>query len=322
MTLMPATTATEAVDLALRDHLVRVFTVMGLGLAATAAATGLGVGIMPRGGSAWIMILGAFIVSLVLIFTIHSAIGKGNFASARVQFYAFALMQGLVLAPLVARVSSATLFPAFLAASVTFMAAALWGYTTKRDLTGLGPTLFMLTIGLIVAGLCSRFIPGSRFLVNAAGVLIFVLWTAFDIQSIVADYREEPDAEKHHGLVTAGALELHLNMLNFFIDFLGLMNPSSAGTDVAAATLSGTSTGGDVATSGATGALSTAADAAGSTGSALAATSEIAGAATTGGAEALVEGVSSGAGLAADAASGAAEGVGSVIGGIISSIFD
>jgi FtsH-binding integral membrane protein len=102
---------------------------------------------------------------------------------------------------------------------------SLWGYTTKRDLTGFGSFLFMGLIGLILASLVGMFFQSSalQFVISVVGVLIFTGLTAYDSQSIKNMYYVGDDGEVVGKKAVIGALRLYLDFINLFLYLLRFM---------------------------------------------------------------------------------------------------
>lgn len=121
-----------------------------------------------------------------------------------------------------------TVVKAFLITSVTFGALALWGSTTKRDLSGFGVFLFMGLIGLIVASLVNMFFPSPalNFAISVIGVLVFAGLTAFDTQRLKYQYYELGGDQRGMAVATSqGALSLYLDFINLFLFILRLLSP-------------------------------------------------------------------------------------------------
>jgi FtsH-binding integral membrane protein len=116
---------------------------------------------------------------------------------------------------------------AFLTTAAAFGALSLWGYTTKRDLTGFGTFLIMGLIGLVIASIINMFFPSDMmgFIISVAGVLIFSGLTAFDTQRLKYTYYElGGDARSMAVATNYGALSLYLNFINLFQFILSLMS--------------------------------------------------------------------------------------------------
>src|SRR5690606_21160496 len=112
----------------------------------------------------------------------------------------------------------------FFITAATFGAMSLYGYTTKRDLTGIGSFLFMGLIGIIIASLVNMFLnsSGLGFAISIIGVLIFVGLTAYDAQKIKEMYLETDGHEVAGKKAIMGALSLYLDFINLFLMLLRL----------------------------------------------------------------------------------------------------
>jgi uncharacterized protein len=116
----------------------------------------------------------------------------------------------------------------FFITSAAFGALSLWGYTTKRDLTGIGTFLFMGVIGLVIASIVNMFWPSDalRFAISVIGVLVFAGLTAFDTQRLKFMYYQLGGEARAVAVATTyGALSLYLDFINMFQFILSLMSP-------------------------------------------------------------------------------------------------
>jgi len=172
------------------------------------------------------VLLGLFVAELVLVVTISAAIQKINAAAATVLFMLYSAINGLTLSGLFLVYAHATLASAFVVTAGMFGAMSVWGFVTKRDLTGLGSMLFMALIGLVIASVVSIFWQNSMLItvINYAGVLIFVGLTAYDTQRLkeIATYTADNPAMAAR-LSINGALRLYLDFLNLFLLLLRIM---------------------------------------------------------------------------------------------------
>jgi FtsH-binding integral membrane protein len=114
----------------------------------------------------------------------------------------------------------------FFVTAIAFAGLSLWGYTTKKDISGWGSFLIMGVIGLIVASVINIFLqsPAVMFAVSALGVLIFAGLTAYDTQNIKNTYlqlRASDEAFLGKAAII-GALQLYLDFLNMFMMLLQL----------------------------------------------------------------------------------------------------
>jgi FtsH-binding integral membrane protein len=121
-----------------------------------------------------------------------------------------------------------TVAKAFLITAASFGALSLWGYTTKRDLTGIGTFLVMGVVGLIIASVVNMFVQSSilSFAISVIGVLVFAGLTAFDTQRLKNMYYHLGGNARGMAVATTqGALSLYLDFINMFMFILRLMSP-------------------------------------------------------------------------------------------------
>jgi hypothetical protein len=110
----------------------------------------------------------------------------------------------------------------FFISAATFGAMSLWGYTTQRDLTGMGSFMFMGLIGIIIASLVNIFLKSSGldWAISVIGVLVFVGLTAYDTQRIKEMYNVQDDGTVAGRKAVMGALSLYLDFINLFLMLL------------------------------------------------------------------------------------------------------
>jgi FtsH-binding integral membrane protein len=133
---------------------------------------------------------------------------------------------GLSLASIFLVYTGESIVRVFFITAASFGALSLWGYSTKRDLSGMGSFLFMGLIGLILAMIVNIFLASSalQFAISAIGVLIFAGLTAYDTQQIKEMYWEGDDTLVAGRKAIMGALRLYLDFINLFmflLQFLG-----------------------------------------------------------------------------------------------------
>jgi len=215
-----------AIDEGLRQHMLRVYNFMMLGLVVTGVvayfvstdhqlmmtlfATPL----------KWVVMLSPFAFVLVLSFGIQ----RLSAGAAQLVFWAFCATMGLSLATIFVVFTGTSIARVFFITAGMFAATSLWGYTTKRDLPGFGSFLFMGLIGIVIAGFVNIFVGSSalQFAISVIGVLVFTGLTAYDTQNIKEMYTESAGAEANHKLAVMGALSLYLNFINLFMMLLQL----------------------------------------------------------------------------------------------------
>jgi FtsH-binding integral membrane protein len=233
------------VDQGLRSYLLRVYNYMGLGLVVTglvayfanAAAvttdTAQAVAQAPNGELLtqwgvllytsplmWVVVFAPLVMVMVLSFGVQ----RMSASAAQLSFWAFAALMGLSLSSIFLVYTGTSIARVFFISAATFGAMSLYGYTTKRDLTGFGSFLFMGLIGIIIASIVNIFIGSSAlaFGISILGVLIFVGLTAYDTQRIKLSYSASYGSEVLAKSAIMGALQLYLDFINLFLMLLRL----------------------------------------------------------------------------------------------------
>jgi FtsH-binding integral membrane protein len=170
---------------------------------------------------------------LGVVFLMGARIHRMSTSSAQTTFWIFSGLMGLSIAWIFAVYTGVSIAQTFFATAVAFLGLSLYGYTTKRNLSGMGSFLMMGLIGLIVASIANIFIgsSGLGFAISVIGVLIFAALTAFDTQRLKNEYihfsQMGPQGEAYleKGAIM-GALGLYLNFLNMFMFLLQFMGAS------------------------------------------------------------------------------------------------
>ena len=141
-----------------------------------------------------------------------------------VLFFIYAASVGLTAGILLFIYTGASVAAAFLSASAIFGAAAVYGYTTKRSLLGIGPALFMGAIGLVVASVVNLFLGSSPlgWIISVVGVVIFTAFTAYDIQRIAhGDYAAALGSPEKASVMAA--LHLYIDFVAIFFYLLRIL---------------------------------------------------------------------------------------------------
>lgn len=231
------TTAGLAIDEGLRAHMTKVYGTMSVGMLVTAAVS-WAVGTSPALLSAFINpetfrmnALGWVVTFLpiVMVFAFGALLPRLSVAAAQLFFYVYAAAMGLSLSFLFAVYTGASIGTTFLSTSAAFAGLSLYGYTTKRNLSGMGSFLMMGVVGILVAMVANIFIGSSalQFAISVIGVLIFAGLTVYDTQAIKGEYVENARAGNEEWMGKAaimGALRLYLdfiNMFTFLLQFMG-----------------------------------------------------------------------------------------------------
>jgi FtsH-binding integral membrane protein len=231
-----AGTAIPAVDEGLRTYMLRVYNYMLMGLALTGAvafaATNTAFGTLfftidQATGYAGPNILGwvAIFAPLAIVFFLSFRVHKMSFAAAQMTFWIYAGVMGISIALLLFQYTGASVARVFFITAATFGAMSLYGYTTKRDLSGWGSFLFMGLIGLIIASVVNIFLVSTmlHWIVSVVGVIIFTGLTAYDTQRIKESYDVSHSGEVMGKMAVMGALNLYLDFINLFIMLLRLL---------------------------------------------------------------------------------------------------
>jgi hypothetical protein len=170
----------------------------------------------------WVVMLSP----LALVFFLGFRIPKISEGAAQALFFGFATLMGMSLSTIFLRYTGTSIATTFFATAAAFAGLSLWGYTTKKDLSGFGTFLIMGVVGLLVAMLLNLFLQSSAlaFAISALGVLIFAGLTAYDTQKIKETYDYVAGTEMVGKSAIMGALTLYLdfvNMFQFLLSFLG-----------------------------------------------------------------------------------------------------
>ena len=207
-------------DEGLRQHMLRVYNYMGLGLVLTGLVAFI-VGTTPAlyvpifsTPLKWVVMLAPLAFVLFFSFRMESM----SASNAQTLFWAFCAVMGLSLASIFLVFTGTSIARTFFIAAAMFGATSLYGYTTKRDLSQFGTFLIMGLIGVVIASLVNLFLASSalQFAISVIGIVVFVGLTAWDTQSIKEQYVENFDAESKQKLAVFGAFSLYLNFINIF----------------------------------------------------------------------------------------------------------
>ena len=172
-------------------------------------------------GLGFIVMLAPFAVVLVLSF----GIARISETTAKALFWAYAVLMGLSLSTILLVYTGASVAQTFFATAAAFAALSLWGYTTKRDLSGFGTFAIMGVVGLVVAMLINMFLrsSGLDLIISFIGVLLFAGLTAYDTQKIKSMYFAVQGSAFVGKSVVMGALQLYLDFINMFLFLLRFM---------------------------------------------------------------------------------------------------
>ena len=213
--------AARAIDQGLRRYMLGVFNYMGSGLVLSGILALLTFSNQSVMAAVWGTPLGLFFQFGPLVMLIGVMfVGRNMSIPATQAFYwVFVSLMGVSLSYWGMVYTGESIARTLFITGATFGAMSLWGYTTKRELTGLRSFLFMGLIGIIIAAVVNIFMQSAmmHFIISAIGVLIFTLMTAYDTQQQKSNYYalKGNSAELHRSAIW-GALGLYLNFINLF----------------------------------------------------------------------------------------------------------
>ena len=219
-----------SIDSGLRAHMSKVYGLMAVAMVITGLVA-YAVGTSPTMLAAifntpmkWVVMF----APLGVVFLFGAKINSMRYETAQLVFWIFAGLVGLSISYIFAVYTGVSIAQTFFTTAIAFASLSLYGYTTKRDLSGLGSFLIMGLIGLLVASIINIFVQSSamHFAISIIGVLIFAGLTAYDTQNIKNTYLQLRTAHGEEAAAKAGimgALSLYLNFLNMFMFLLSFM---------------------------------------------------------------------------------------------------
>ena len=220
--LSPNATAT---DVGLRVFMLRVYNYMAAGVALTGITALLTYQFtgpeLLESPLMWVLML----APLALVFFISARISTMSVEAARGLFFLYAALVGISLSTIFHIYTESSITRVFFVSAAAFGALSIWGYTTRRNLSGAGTFLFMGLIGIIIASLVNLFLrsSGLDWMISIIGVGVFAGLTAYDTQRIKEMYDGDDDGTSTGRKAVIGALSLYLNFINLFMMMLRLM---------------------------------------------------------------------------------------------------
>jgi FtsH-binding integral membrane protein len=166
-----------------------------------------------------------FLATLGLVFFISFRIQTLSFPTAITLFMVYAGLLGVMLSSVFLAYTGASITRVFFISAASFGALSLYGYTTQRDLSGMGSFLIMGLFGVIIASVVNLFLKSSglEFVISIVGVLVFAGLTAWDTQKIKEMYDVNDDGTVSGRKAVMGALSLYLDFINLFLMLLRLV---------------------------------------------------------------------------------------------------
>jgi FtsH-binding integral membrane protein len=229
-----------AVDAGLRAYMLSVYNYMAIAVALTGVvawftynaavitdATGRITGLTAFGQAIFSgpMVIVLLLGTLGLVFFISFRIHKLQFTTALTLFMVYSALLGVMLSSVFLSYTGASITRVFFISAASFGALSLWGYTTQRDLSGMGSFLIMGLFGIIIASLVNLFLKSSGldWMISIIGVGVFAGLTAYDTQRIKEMYSGMDDAATLGRKAVMGALSLYLDFINLFLMLLRLV---------------------------------------------------------------------------------------------------
>jgi FtsH-binding integral membrane protein len=166
----------------------------------------------------WVLFIGLAVAEIALVIWLASQADSMDPTLAKVLFLVYAALNGVTMSVIFMVYTKDSIESAFFTTSFSFIALAVYGYTTKRDLGPVGAFCHMSLFGLIGVALLALFFPAlaENPVLNLAGVLVFAGLTAYDVQDI-------KDGRRNGNSAIIGALNLYLDFVNLFLYILKMM---------------------------------------------------------------------------------------------------
>ena len=206
-----------------------VYAWMAVGIALT-AVVGYGVAVTPAlrglvfGSMAGVVVLG--LAAFALSIYVQSQVGRLSATMATALFLVYATIMGALTSYIFILYSPQTLLSAFLLTGGTFGAMSVYGFVTKRDLSGIGSILIMAAIGLFIASLVNLFLASNAlsWFITYAVLIVFVGITAYETQmlrNMAVQLADNPAMAQRVAIV--GSLVLYISFINIFLSILRIL---------------------------------------------------------------------------------------------------
>lgn len=225
--------AAASYDMGLRAYMLSVYNYMASALALTGIFAYIAANYPPltnalydlQGVHPGLTGLGWLVVIAPLIFVLVMSFGLNSLSLPALQgtFWAYSAVMGLSLSSLFFVYTGASIVRVFFITAIVFGSMSMLGYSTKKDLTGMGHFMIMGLWGIILASLVNMFLQsnGLQFVVSIIAVVVFTGLTAYDTQKIKAFYYQTAgDVTAAGKSAIMGALTLYLDFINLFIQLL------------------------------------------------------------------------------------------------------
>jgi FtsH-binding integral membrane protein len=220
-------------DAGLRSYMLSVYNYMASGVLVTgiialgfANSSLINLIVNPATGQATPLFWIALFAPLALVFALGFGINRMSARTAQTLFWVYAALIGVQFSSLFLVYTGVSIAQTFFAVAAAFAGLSLYGYTTKRDLSGMGSFLIMGVVGIFVALLINLFLRSPVFdlAISAIGVLVFAGLVAYDTQKIKSLYFQVAGhGEAMAKTAVIGALNLYIDFINMFLFLLRFM---------------------------------------------------------------------------------------------------
>jgi FtsH-binding integral membrane protein len=221
------TDARAGYDMGLRRYMLSIYNYMASGIllsgvvALLFASSGMAEAVFGT-PLRWVIAL----APLGFVFGMSFGVNRMSTGTLQAMFWGFCVAMGLSLSSIFFVYTGASIATTFFATAGAFAGLSLFGYTTKKDLSGFGTFLIMGVVGILIAMVVNIFLqsPVMALAISVLGVLIFAGLTAYDTQMLKRQYYALQGTEFMGKAVVMGALTLYLdfiNMFQFLLSFLG-----------------------------------------------------------------------------------------------------
>lgn len=213
-------------DEGLRRHMLKLYNLVGGGIAVAGFAA-LATAYTPLGamlystGLNWVVAFAPLAMLFWAMFRSHT----WSLSKLHTFYWSFTVVMGVSMAYVFALYTGESLARVFFITAATFAGASLYGYTTKKSLSGMGSFMIMGVIGLIIASLVNIFLQSSalQFAISIIGVIAFTGLTAYDTQNQKQVYLQTGGGELAQRAGVMGAISLFINFVNLFQFLLMLL---------------------------------------------------------------------------------------------------
>ena len=221
-------TGAAAYDAGLRSYMLSVYNYMASGV----LLTGIVALLFANSSAAPAILFGPGLLKYLIMFSplafvmvLSFGINRLSTTAAQALFWVFAVAMGLSMASIFFVYTGTSIAQTFFASAAGFAGLSLYGYTTKRDLSGFGTFMVMGVVGLLIAMLINIFLQSSalQLVISFLGVLLFAGLTAYDTQRIKSLYFHVAGTDMVGKTVVMGALSLYLDFINMFMFLLQFM---------------------------------------------------------------------------------------------------